>query len=160
MKIKMTDLRMQIKGRKLIFIMNFSILDFFKFTSRMPQISQILVSTFKIFQGSPHPPPPSPAPSFLTYSWGRQKKKIGCGTFVSNNFKLLSPFCSAYEGNANNDLDLGDEVEYTLARKSSKLSAENIRKLSKGTVGPGEVGSSGACLCAYSVCQGMFVCSM
>ncbi|XP_076445198.1 cold shock domain-containing protein E1-like [Babylonia areolata] len=45
---------------------------------------------------------------------------------------------SAFDGNANNDLDLGDEVEYTLARKSSKMSAENIRKLPKGTVGPGE----------------------
>lgn len=45
---------------------------------------------------------------------------------------------SAFEGNAA-DLDLGDEVEYTLARKSSKLSAENIHKLSKGTVAPEEV---------------------
>ena len=40
---------MQIEGTKLIFVMNFSVLDFFKFTSRMPQIAQILVSTFKIF---------------------------------------------------------------------------------------------------------------
>jgi hypothetical protein len=48
-------------------------------------------------------------------------------------------WCSAYDGNASNDLDLGDEVEYTLARKSSKMSAENIRKLPKGTVGPAEV---------------------
>lgn len=45
---------------------------------------------------------------------------------------------SAYDGNAA-DLDLGDEVEYTLARKSSKLSAENIRKLNKGTVAPEEM---------------------
>ena len=45
------DLWMQIEGRKLIFIMNFSVLDFFKFASRMPQIAQILVSTFKVFQG-------------------------------------------------------------------------------------------------------------
>ena len=29
---------MQIEGTKLIFIMNFSVLDFFKFASRMPQI--------------------------------------------------------------------------------------------------------------------------
>ena len=43
---------MQIEGTKLIFIINFSVLDFFKFASRMPQIAQIkLVSTFKIFQG-------------------------------------------------------------------------------------------------------------
>ena len=30
--------------------MNFSVLHFFKFASRMPQIAQILVSTFKIFR--------------------------------------------------------------------------------------------------------------
>lgn len=48
-------------------------------------------------------------------------------------------FLSSFEGNASNDLDLGDEVEYTLARKGNKMSAENIRKLAKGTVGPGEV---------------------
>ena len=40
---------MQIEGTKLIFIMNYSVLHFFKFASRMPQIAQILVSTFKIF---------------------------------------------------------------------------------------------------------------
>ena len=50
MKIKMMDLWMQIEATKLIFIMNFSVLDFFKFASRMPQIAQILVSTFKIFR--------------------------------------------------------------------------------------------------------------
>ena len=32
--------------------MNFSVLDFFEFASRMPQTAQILVSTFKIFQGA------------------------------------------------------------------------------------------------------------
>ena len=42
---------MQIEGIKLILVMNFSVLHFFKFASRMPQIAQILVSTFKIFQG-------------------------------------------------------------------------------------------------------------
>ena len=42
---------MQIEGTKLIFIMNFSVLHFFKFDSRMPQIAQILVSTFKNFLG-------------------------------------------------------------------------------------------------------------
>ena len=36
------DLWMQIEVRKLIFIMNFSVLDFFKFVSRMPQTAQIL----------------------------------------------------------------------------------------------------------------------
>ena len=43
MKIKMMDLWMQLEGRKLIFIMNFSVLDFLKFASRMPKIAQILV---------------------------------------------------------------------------------------------------------------------
>ena len=52
MKIKMIDLWMQIEVRKLIFIMNFSVLDFFKFATRMPQTAQILVSTFKIFDWS------------------------------------------------------------------------------------------------------------
>ena len=55
MKIKMMDLWMQIEGRKLISIMNFSVLDFFKFASRMPQIAQILVSTFKNFPGEHAP---------------------------------------------------------------------------------------------------------
>ena len=36
MKTEMIDLWMQIEGTKLIFIMNFSVLDFFKFASRMP----------------------------------------------------------------------------------------------------------------------------
>ena len=58
---------MQIKGTKLIFVVNFSVLQFFKFASRMPQSAQILVSTFKIFggrgggggvQGSMPPDPP------------------------------------------------------------------------------------------------------
>ena len=51
MKIKMIDLWMQIEVRKLIFIMNFSVLDFFEFASRMPQTAQILVLTFKILRG-------------------------------------------------------------------------------------------------------------
>ena len=49
---------MQIEGRKLIFIMNFSVLNFFKFASRMLQIAQILVSTFKSFPGGHAPGPP------------------------------------------------------------------------------------------------------
>ena len=51
MKIKMMDLWMQIEGTKLMFVMNFSVLHFFKFASRTPQITQILVSTFKFFRG-------------------------------------------------------------------------------------------------------------
>ena len=42
---------MQIEGTKLIFVMNFSVLYFFKFASRRPQIAQILVSTLKISGG-------------------------------------------------------------------------------------------------------------
>ena len=60
MKIKVMDLWMQIEGRKLISIMNFSVLDFFKFASRMPQIAQILVSTFKNFLREHAPRPDSP----------------------------------------------------------------------------------------------------
>ena len=41
----------QIEGTKLIFIMNFSVLDFFKFASRVLQIAQILVWTSKISWG-------------------------------------------------------------------------------------------------------------
>ena len=41
MKMKMMDLWMQIEGTKLIFIMNFNVLDFSKFTFRIPQIAQI-----------------------------------------------------------------------------------------------------------------------
>lgn len=40
---------------------------------------------------------------------------------------------SAFAGDPG-ELDLGDEVEFTLSRKTSKVSAENIRKLPKGTV--------------------------
>ena len=65
---------MQIEGTKLIF-MYVSVLHVFKFASRMPQIAQILVSTFKIFQGvgggiplNPPPPPPPPLRNFLFFS--------------------------------------------------------------------------------------------
>ena len=57
MKIQMMDLWMQIEGKKLVFIMNFSMLDFFKFASRMPRIAQRLVSTFKNFPGEHAPGP-------------------------------------------------------------------------------------------------------
>ena len=43
---------MQIEGTKLIFVMNFSALHFFKFASRMPRITQ----TFKIFRRGGHAP--------------------------------------------------------------------------------------------------------
>ncbi|KAL3882334.1 hypothetical protein ACJMK2_028687 [Sinanodonta woodiana] len=45
---------------------------------------------------------------------------------------------SSVEGDAN-ELDLGDEVEYSLTRKSTKTSAENIVRLSKGTVAAEEI---------------------
>ena len=51
MKIKMMDLLMQIESTKLIFVMNFSVLHFLKFASRMLQTAQILVLAFNIFQG-------------------------------------------------------------------------------------------------------------
>ena len=60
----MMDLWMQIEGTNLIFIMNFSVLDFFKFAPRMPQIAQMLVSTFKIFRGRV---PPDPHRNFLFF---------------------------------------------------------------------------------------------
>lgn len=49
---------------------------------------------------------------------------------ITTVFPLLY---SSFDGDVN-DLDLGDEVEYTVTRKSAKLSAENIRKVPKGTV--------------------------
>ena len=51
MKINMMDLWTQIEGTKLIFVMNFSVLHFFKFAFRMPQIAQILVFFSKILWG-------------------------------------------------------------------------------------------------------------
>lgn len=39
---------------------------------------------------------------------------------------------SAFDGDPN-DLDLGDEVEFALSRKTNKVSAENIRKAPKGS---------------------------
>ena len=49
---------MLIEGTELIFIMNFGVLDFFTFTSRMPKIAQILVSTVKTFLGEHTPGSP------------------------------------------------------------------------------------------------------
>ncbi len=40
---------------------------------------------------------------------------------------------SALDGDPS-DLDIGDEVEFTLSRKTSKVSAETIRKVPRGTV--------------------------
>ena len=59
---------MQLEGTKLIFIMNFSVLDFSKFAPRMPQIAQVkLISTFKIFRGEGEcPGHPYKFPLFLS----------------------------------------------------------------------------------------------
>ena len=67
-KIKVIDLWMQIEVRKLIFFMNFSVLDFFKFASRMPQTAQIFVWTFKIFRGSMPSDPPRYFLFFFSFS--------------------------------------------------------------------------------------------
>ena len=58
---------MQIEGTKLIFIMNNSVADFFKFASRMHQLAQILVSTFKFFLWGRGVPPDLPK-KFLFFS--------------------------------------------------------------------------------------------
>ena len=67
-KLMMMNLWMQIEGTKLIFIMNFSVLHFFKFASWMPQIAQILALIFKIFLGGGgQVPPPPPLRNFLYF---------------------------------------------------------------------------------------------
>ena len=66
MEIKMMDLGMQIEGTKRIIIINYSVLDFFKFASRMPQNAQILVLTFKIF-GEGMPSDPLEISSFISH---------------------------------------------------------------------------------------------
>ena len=65
---------MQIEGTKLICNMNFSVLDFIKFASRMPQIAQILISTSKIFWGRW-----GDAPRFRTL------EEISSSFFISNS---------------------------------------------------------------------------
>lgn len=47
---------------------------------------------------------------------------------------------SAYEGDIT-ELDLGDEVDFTISRKTGKPSAENIKRLPKGSVAPELVSS-------------------
>ena len=52
---------------------------------------------------------------------------------------LALPTCamcfSAFDGEPG-DLDVGDEVEYAVTKKTAKVSAEYIKKLPKGTVNP------------------------
>ena len=87
MKIKIIDMRTQIEVRKLIFIMNFSVLDFFKFASRMPQTAQILVSTFKIFRGSMPPDPPRYFLFFFPPVW--VIKFLFFSTLTQSDFPLV-----------------------------------------------------------------------
>lgn len=47
--------------------------------------------------------------------------------------------CSNFVGDDAENIDVGDEVEFTLARKTAKVSAESIRKLAPGTVAPEQV---------------------
>lgn len=56
-------------------------------------------------------------------------------TLIFIGKSTINFFFSSFNGDTN-ELELGDEMEYTLARKSSKVSAENIRKLNKGTIPP------------------------
>ena len=71
MKITVMDLWIQIEGTKLIYIMNFSVPDFFKFASRKPQTAQILVSTFKLFPREHAPGPPLKFPLVFFFSYAR-----------------------------------------------------------------------------------------
>ena len=88
MKIKMMVLWMQIEGTKLMFVMNVSVLHFFKFASRMAQIAQILVSTPKIFpeergggEGGEHAPGPRKIFTLLFIAIpGSVYPVIPCGT--------------------------------------------------------------------------------
>ena len=70
---------MQIEGAKLIFVMNSSVLDFFKFASRMRQIAQILDSTFKIFRLGMHSNIPR---NFLFFFISNSK--LWCGDCITD----------------------------------------------------------------------------
>ena len=73
---------MQTEGSKLIFIMKFSVLDFFKFTSRMPQIV-FLVLPFKNFQGEHAPGSPRYFLFFFLNSNSRLVQgKLACVTLI------------------------------------------------------------------------------
>ena len=91
-KIKMIGLWMLIEVWKLIFVINFSVLDFFKFTSRMPQTAQILVSTFKIFSGEHAPGPPYIFPLILFFFSNSQDlgtKFLFFSTLTQSDFPLV-----------------------------------------------------------------------
>jgi len=65
------------------------------------------------------------------------KDSFGFIETAEHNKEVFFHF-SNFEGNPD-DLDLGDEVEFTLAKKTNKVSAESIRKLKSGTVAPEEI---------------------
>ena len=80
---------------EMIFIMHFNVLDLFKFTSRMPQIVQILVSTFKIFWGGM---PPDPPRNFLFFFTSNSRF---CILNFNNSPCLVSQ--SHYRGHSSNE---------------------------------------------------------
>lgn len=65
------------------------------------------------------------------------KDNFGFIEVADHNREVFFHF-SAFSGDPN-DLDIGDEVEFTLAKKTAKVSAESIRRLPKGTVAPEEI---------------------
>lgn len=65
------------------------------------------------------------------------KESFGFIETAEHNKEVFFHF-SNFDGEPG-DIDVGDEVEYTLARKTNKVSAESIRKLPSGTVAPEEV---------------------
>ena len=73
MKIKMIGWWMQNEGTKLTFIMNFSVLVYSSFASRMPQIAQIVVFDFQHF---PRGMPPDPLEISFFLSWAISASEI------------------------------------------------------------------------------------
>jgi cold shock CspA family protein len=65
------------------------------------------------------------------------KDSFGFIESAEHNKEVFFHF-SNVDGNPD-ELDLADEVEFTLAKKTNKVSAENIRKLKPGTVAPEEI---------------------
>ena len=65
------------------------------------------------------------------------KDNFGFIETADHNKEVFFHF-SAFEGDPG-ELDLGDEVEYVLSKKTAKVSAETIKKLPKGSVAPEEV---------------------
>lgn len=62
------------------------------------------------------------------------KDNFGFIETADHNKEVFFHF-SAFDGDAT-ELDLGDEVEFSLSKKTAKVSAETIKKLPKGSVAP------------------------